>query len=73
LEFEKSRNITGIITGLPTEKLFTGSWFSPKTRKELSLNLVRNPKISVPDWPDFIRGCVQYRKSLGEEILNREK
>jgi len=23
-----------------------------------------DPKILVPDWPDFMRGCVQYRKSL---------
>lgn len=39
LEFDKTGNITGIITGLPSGKIFNGSWFSPKTRKELSLNL----------------------------------
>ena len=22
------------------------------------------PKVSVPDWPEFIQGCVRYRKSL---------
>lgn len=41
LEFEKSGNITGIITGSPADGLFKGSWFSPKTRKELTLNLVK--------------------------------
>ena len=41
LEFEKSGNITGIITGVPADKTFNGSWFSPKTRKELVLNLLR--------------------------------
>ncbi|BAP30917.1 uncharacterized protein CHSO_1880 [Chryseobacterium sp. StRB126] len=41
LEFEKSGNITGVITGNPTDGVFKGSWFSPKTRKELVLNLVK--------------------------------
>ncbi|SQB26741.1 hypothetical protein [Chryseobacterium jejuense] len=41
LEFEKSGNVTGVITGKPSEGTFTGSWFSPKTRKELALNLVK--------------------------------
>ncbi len=41
LEFEKSGNITGVITGKPAEDVFKGSWFSPKTRKELALNLVK--------------------------------
>jgi hypothetical protein len=41
LEFEKSGNITGIISGLPTDKIFNGNWFSPKTRKELVVNLVK--------------------------------
>jgi hypothetical protein len=41
LEFEKSGNITGIMTGIPTGNIFNGSWFSPKTRKELVLNLVK--------------------------------
>ncbi|WP_347217195.1 hypothetical protein, partial [Chryseobacterium sp.] len=41
LEFEKSGNITGVITGKPTAGDFKGSWFSPKTRKELALNLVK--------------------------------
>lgn len=39
LEFEPSGNITGVLTGKPTAQSFTGNWSSPKTRKELSLNL----------------------------------
>ena len=25
-----------------------------------------DPKISIPDWPDFISGCIRYRKSLDD-------
>lgn len=39
LEFDKTGNITGIITGLPEKDKFNGRWFSSKTRKELTLNL----------------------------------
>lgn len=39
LEFDKTGNITGIIIGLPEKNKFSGSWFSPKTRKELTLDL----------------------------------
>jgi hypothetical protein len=45
LEFEKSGNITGIITGLPSDDTFNGSWFSPKTRKELTLNLTKKDTV----------------------------
>lgn len=45
LEFEKSGNITGIITGLPTDNSFAGSWFSPKTRKELTLKLIKKDTV----------------------------
>jgi hypothetical protein len=48
LEFEKSGNITGVITGLPTNNNFNGSWYSPKTRKELSLNLVKKDTVIHP-------------------------
>lgn len=41
LEFEKSGNITGVIIGSPTGNTFKGSWTSPKTKKELVLNLVK--------------------------------
>lgn len=39
LEFEETGNITGIIYGHPTSKTFSGSWFSPKTRKEFEMRL----------------------------------
>lgn len=45
LEFEKSGNITGIITGFPVNGIFNGSWFSPKTRKELTLNLAKKDTV----------------------------
>lgn len=39
LEFENTGNITGVIEGKPTEKVFNGLWVSPKTKKELSMAL----------------------------------
>ncbi len=47
LEFDKTGNITGIITGLPEKDKFNGSWFSPKTRKELTLNLSTKDTVIV--------------------------
>jgi hypothetical protein len=50
LEFDKTGNITGIITGLPTDKIFKGSWFSPKSNKELSMALsIADTSILSPD------------------------
>jgi hypothetical protein len=23
-----------------------------------------DPKIAIPDWPEFMKGCIRYRKSL---------
>jgi hypothetical protein len=31
-----------------------------------------NPKIEVPDWPEFMKGCIRYRKSLDNQALNPE-
>jgi len=39
LEFDKSGNVTGIITGLPDESIFIGNLYSPKTEKELVMKL----------------------------------
>jgi hypothetical protein len=39
LEFDSTGNITGVIDGKPSGKIFNGSWVSPKTRKELTMNL----------------------------------
>ena len=27
------------------------------------------PKISVPDWPEFMKGCIRYRSSLEKKSL----
>jgi hypothetical protein len=26
-----------------------------------------NPSIAVPEWPQFMRGCIKYRQSLDEQ------
>jgi hypothetical protein len=39
LEFSQTGNITGIISGFPDEKVFNGTWFSPKTRNEFNMSL----------------------------------
>ena len=26
-----------------------------------------DPQVAVPDWPQFMRGCVRYRQSLDEQ------
>jgi len=26
------------------------------------------PKLAVPDWPQFLRGCIRYRQSLDEQL-----
>jgi hypothetical protein len=31
-----------------------------------------DPKISVPDWPDFLSGCIQYRLSLEKSKASNE-
>ena len=28
----------------------------------------RDPVPAVPDWPEFLRGCIKYRQSLDEQI-----
>ena len=32
-----------------------------------------DPKILVPEWPDFLKGCVRYRQSLDEQYLKKQK
>ena len=27
-----------------------------------------DPKISVPEWPEFLKGCIRYRQSLDKQI-----
>lgn len=45
LEFEKTGNITGIITGLPKGNEFIGNWFSPKTGERLAMILRKFDKL----------------------------
>lgn len=44
LEFDKSGNISGIISGKTKDNEFNGTWFSPKSRKEYSFNLKKLKK-----------------------------
>ena len=32
-----------------------------------------DPKISVPPWSEFMKGCIKYRQSLDEQNLNKAK
>ena len=29
-----------------------------------------DPDLTVPEWPEFLRGCVRYRQSLDEQAPN---
>lgn len=40
-------------------------WHHPKLWALLPEKV--DPKIAVPDWPQFLRGCVHYRQSLDEQ------
>ncbi len=40
-------------------------WHHPKLWGLLPEKL--EPEITVPEWPQFLRGCVRYRQSLDEQ------
>jgi hypothetical protein len=68
LEFDKTGNITGIVTASQNKNVLEGNWFSPKSRKELSFNastkdttIASRPKAALHE----IFGTYQYR--YGEE------
>jgi len=45
-------------------------WRSQPTRCRASSGLLpekTDPIPAVPDWPEFIQGCVRYRQSLDEQ------
>jgi len=29
-----------------------------------------DPEIAVPEWPQFLRGCLRYRESLDQQLSN---
>jgi len=68
LEFDKDGNITGIIIGLPEKNEFNGIWTSPKTIKELSLNLsVKDTVIFSKNYrPDLYEICGDYHYQFGD-------
>ncbi len=41
-------------------------WFHPALWGLLPEKI--DPPIDVPDWPEFMAGCVRYRKSLDEQL-----
>ncbi|MEJ8757520.1 hypothetical protein WG947_10955 [Pontibacter sp. H259] len=69
LEFDIAGNITGVIEGTPSEKEFNGSWFSPKTQKELEMKLLPNDTLiaspSIKADPDQSFG--EYHYQYGED------
>ena len=40
-------------------------WHHPKLWGLLPEKI--DPAIAVPNWPEFMKGCIQYRKSLDEQ------
>jgi hypothetical protein len=41
-------------------------WHHPKLWALLPERL--EPDVAVPEWPQFLRGCVRYRQSLDEQV-----
>jgi len=41
-------------------------WHHPDLWRLLPERL--EPKVAVPDWPQFMRGCIRYRQSLDEQL-----
>ena len=41
-------------------------WHHPDLWRLLPERL--EPKVSIPDWPRFMRGCIRYRQSLDEQL-----
>ena len=67
LEFENNGNISGIITGKPTEKDFSGSWFSPKSRKSLNLKLTNPTKKQISLTQNVIISDANYHYGYSEK------
>lgn len=41
-------------------------WHHPKLWSLLPEKII--PEIAVPEWPQFMRGCIRYRQSLDEQL-----
>jgi hypothetical protein len=42
-------------------------WYHPELWSLLPEKL--DPQITVPDWPQFLHGCVRYRESLDKQAV----
>ena len=52
-------------TGIREHRDSTGQnlcWHHPELWSLLPEKV--DPEISIPEWPDFLKGCIEYRKSL---------
>ncbi len=43
-------------------------WYHPRLWRLLPEQV--EPEIAVPEWPQFLRGCVRYRQSLDERAAS---
>jgi hypothetical protein len=43
-------------------------WYHPALWELLPDKVV--PAVAVPEWPQFMRGCIRYRQSLDEQAPN---
>lgn len=46
-------------------------WHHPKLWKLLPERT--DPVPAVPEWPEFLRGCLRYRQSLDEQVPNNPR
>ena len=64
------REVQKLRSGIRTHRDSTGHelcWHHPKLWGLLPEK--QDPLPTVPEWPEFIRGCVRYRQSLDEQAL----
>ena len=57
--------------GIRTHRDSTGHdlcWHHPRLWSLLPERV--DPKLVVPAWPQFLRGCIRYRASLDEQLAN---